>query len=1078
MPTPVSTARLCLTEEAARILDDAVAVARRRFHAQTTSLHAVSALLSHPSSLLHDACSRARSPAYSSRFQFRALDLCVSVSLDRLPSSKSSSTASDDDPPPVSNSLLAAIKRSQASQRRQPEMYQVTQHSASSIYSISSIKVELKNFVTSILDDPIVSRVLGDAGFRSTAIKLAILQPPAPLPPARYFRGAGGRSPPLFLCNLTDSRSSVGNIPFPFSRSSGDCDGDVNCKRIGEILAKSSGRNPLLVGVCSRNALTKFKKRLVNGKGEDVLPKQIAGVDLLCAEMEIREFVSNGGSKDAFESKVEELSSALEGHLGPGVVVNIGELKVLVEAEDAVKLLVSKLSILLKIYKKKMWLIGAAADYETYKKFLIRFPSLEVDWDIHPLPITSSRSSAAELSTKSRLLNSFVPFGGFFSSPSDYRRPSCITNKPFTRCSTCNEKYKQELSAIKSRVSSVTVADENLSSLPSWLQLANSDMSKTQNVTTEITDEKADSNAKVLWLQRKWDDICQSLHQRPETPRPADLSNPDAPCSMGAQNNTERRITNGSLSPTDELRSNLGSGVSAMLQKTSSQERNVKAPLGFPPESDFHVSNSLPQQSSCNLNLSPDHASSSSISCVTTDLGLGIPASASQELKKSDSHLNRGQLQNFSCSLSTLSRPVNEKTSTRVFPYSSPSGSELCCQTRDGLDQGDYKLIVQKLTEKVAWQVEACHDVGQIISRRAGGNGGRCVSDVRHDTWIGFIGPDKMGKRKMAEVLAEVMFGSKEHLIAVDFGAEERMNESHSVFDSRLPYDIGVRTGRKTMIDYMAWELSRNPCLVILLENVDKIDDPLAQRSLSHAIRTGKFLDSHGREISIVNAIMLITCNSTEEDRDPNHSILNSLVNFSEQTILDALNWQMKIVNEHVEGKTAPSCSYSSSLTLGNKRKQNGTDEPFRHKKPTHFLDLNLPLEEDTDTLSDNSRSWLKDFLEQVDRKVTFKAVNFDPVASKLLHKMSLTLPKSSGSRFRLEVDQEVMSQILAASLYSDGEGPIDDWIKEVLGKACAQAHRIYAPHNQTGLKLVSCPGLAIDKPAPGIRLPRMINLG
>lgn len=79
MPTPVSTARQYLTDEAARVLDEAVNVARRRTHAQTTSLHAVSALLAPPSSLLREACARARSCAYSQRLQFRALELTVGV---------------------------------------------------------------------------------------------------------------------------------------------------------------------------------------------------------------------------------------------------------------------------------------------------------------------------------------------------------------------------------------------------------------------------------------------------------------------------------------------------------------------------------------------------------------------------------------------------------------------------------------------------------------------------------------------------------------------------------------------------------------------------------------------------------------------------------------------------------------------------------------------------------------------------------------------------------------------------------------------------------------------------------------
>ncbi|KAK9057563.1 hypothetical protein SSX86_022399 [Deinandra increscens subsp. villosa] len=214
MPTPVSSARQCLTDDAARALDEAVAVARRRSHSQTTSLHAVSALLSLPTSTLRDACARARSSAYSPRLQFRALDLCVGVSLDRLPSSKAKTLENDE--PPVSNSLMAAIKRSQANQRRHPEtfhLYQMHQQSYGSQSSLACIKVELKHFILSILDDPIVSRVFGDAGFRSSDIKIAILRPPS----VSGFQKSGN-FPPVFLCNLPDS--SNGNrtgINFPFA---------------------------------------------------------------------------------------------------------------------------------------------------------------------------------------------------------------------------------------------------------------------------------------------------------------------------------------------------------------------------------------------------------------------------------------------------------------------------------------------------------------------------------------------------------------------------------------------------------------------------------------------------------------------------------------------------------------------------------------------------------------------------------------------------------------------------------------------------------------------------------------------
>ncbi|KAI3705030.1 hypothetical protein L1987_75260 [Smallanthus sonchifolius] len=174
MPTPVNIARQCLSPEAIQILDEAVSVAHRRCHAQTSSLHAVSALLSPPSSPLREACGRARNSAYSSCIQSKALELCLGAALDRLPS-----TPKRLEEPPVSNSLMAAIKRSQANQRRQPENFHLYQQTAT--WSPSTVKVELQNLIMSILDDPVVSRVFGESGFRSSDIKLSILRPVHPI---------------------------------------------------------------------------------------------------------------------------------------------------------------------------------------------------------------------------------------------------------------------------------------------------------------------------------------------------------------------------------------------------------------------------------------------------------------------------------------------------------------------------------------------------------------------------------------------------------------------------------------------------------------------------------------------------------------------------------------------------------------------------------------------------------------------------------------------------------------------------------------------------------------------------------
>lgn len=390
MPTPVSTARECLTEESARVLDDAVAVARRRSHSQTTSLHIISALLSIPNSTLKEACQRNRGGAYSPRLQLRALELSVGVSLDRLPSTKSQDES--ESPPPISNSLMAAIKRSQANQRRHPEtfhLYQQTLNQSHQNGVVLSVKVELKHFVLSILDDPIVSRVLGEAGFRSSDLKISILQPPAQI---RY-------PPPLFLCNLVNDESKRCRFSFPFAIETVD----ENCKRISEVLVKKIKKNPILIGFCGKDALKGFRESVKNGK-VGVLDKKIDGLSLVCIENEVSEFVLRNGSEEMMGLKFDEVGDVLERCRGCGVVVDFGELGVFVKggSVDGVNYVVSRLSNLVRVYGEKIWVMGSAESYEIYMKFVDRFPTIEKDWDLHMLPITASTPLNGGSYSKSR----------------------------------------------------------------------------------------------------------------------------------------------------------------------------------------------------------------------------------------------------------------------------------------------------------------------------------------------------------------------------------------------------------------------------------------------------------------------------------------------------------------------------------------------------------------------------------------------------------------------------------------------------------------------------------------------------
>ncbi|KAI3667753.1 hypothetical protein L6452_42822 [Arctium lappa] len=1031
MPTPVSSARQCLTEEAARALDDAVVVARRRSHSQTTSLHAVSALLSLPTSTLRDACARARSSAYSPRLQFRALELCVSVSLDRLPSSK---TKTPDDEPPVSNSLMAAIKRSQANQRRHPEtfhLYQMHQQLHSSqTTSLSCVKVELKHFVLSILDDPIVSRVFGDAGFRSTDIKLAVLHPP----PVTGFQKSV-RFPPLFLCNLPDSNTNRTGFNFPFAVDQGEED----FKRIGQILNKKTSKNPLLIGVSSDSVLAGFTDSLKIGKN-GFLPTEISGLNAIAIDKEIREFVLGNLSEEMMDLKLKEVRDKVESCTGCGLIVNFGELKLFVDVgttSGSVEHVVSELSGLVESCGGKLWLIGSVGSYETYMKILAKFPGLEKELDLNLLPITCSKLNTNGSHLKSSLMGSFVPFGGFFPVPTELENSSSNTDQSRTRCSLCNEKYEHEVSVALKRGRMVSVADQQSLSLTSWLQVPESDTGKGSNVI-EAKDHGGVFNALVAGLQRKWNDICHRLHHDQQNnsqitvgvPFPHHSPSDPKRAEISGKDSNQERFRN--LSPSDQRD----------FQKTQHLQLTVSS----------EADNGLSQKPPVDFFATTKRASttSSPATSITTDLGLGtIYVSPDLEPRPHD---HKARIRDLCGSGSA----EVDKMSTKSY-------------------EKDYKALYRALADKVGDRDGSIHAISETISRCRTGNGIRHGSSQRQDIWLMFSGSDRVGKKKICTALAEVVFGSRESLIAIDLNFENQIRHPSSIFDRQSVNFCDLSFRGKTITDFIAEELSKKPRSLILLEHIDKADS-VTQDNLSRAIRTGKLSDSRGRETRITDAIFVTTSSSSKEA---------DLLSYSEERILNAKAFQMRILVESAtEPRSSsilllPTQSTSRNPMISNKRKliESGDFEIMvpAVKKSNSCFDLNLPVEEaeesensENESVSETKEVWLEEFLDQVDEKVIFDPFDFDSKAETILNEIGICFWKSFGSNYALEIENEVMVQVLASCWLSDRKDAIRNWIDTVLFMGFMeskqkQKHGVEIENRSSMVKLVAVEGVNVE---------------
>ncbi|KAK3407854.1 hypothetical protein EUGRSUZ_J00203 [Eucalyptus grandis] len=1102
MPTPVGVARQCLTPEAAHALDEAVGVARRRGHAQTTSLHAVSALLALPSSALREACARARNSAYSPRLQFKALELCLSVSLDRVPSGQPASGGGGGgggDDPPVSNSLMAAIKRSQANQRRQPENFHLY-HQLSSQSSMNAVKVELQHLMLSILDDPVVSRVFGEAGFRSSEIKLAIVRP---LP--HLFRYPRSRAPPpLFLCNLSESSvpASASGRPgfnFPFSVFPGFSDGDENVRRIGEVMVRSKGRNPLLVGVCAYEALKSFVDSLDKRKDGSSLPKEISGLSVVCIEDDVPKFVGEGFDKGCVDVRFEEVGDAIRQCSGSGVVVSFGDLRALIcdgVRGDAVSYVVDRVTRLLEANKGKVWLIGAAASYDTYLKFSSKFLAAEKEWDLQILPITTLRPSVPESCPRSSLMESFVPFGGFFSTSSDSNSPvMSMSYQCVTSCHLYDDKCEQDNVAAR-KAGCASVADRYQNSLPSWLQMAELGIKGTDVKGKDDSSVRSPVDAE---LQNESDESCR------HSPKDQPLQNvyqagSEVQSVVGFQSAEERQETTDNQSLTLKTDSSLQeTRCRSVSSCTSTESRKLMTShigVHLPPIPKTNKESFLsklwenpsrvegkgdpgvavsPKFSGSNSVIDDESRTSpASVTSLATGLGLGICSPHDDKELKQYAHPSH-------CTIPT-SGNLFSGCACKSLPESSSSSYP---DTGYPPQLRDFKELSGALMQKIGRQVEAINVISEKIALCQSRNKDRSRAGSRGDMWFTFLGLDKIAKRRTAVALSEVLPGSKKDLIFVDLDAQhESGHADRSLGQQMNQYDVKYRG--KTVVDIIAGEMRKKPWSVVLLENVDKADEQV-QSNLSQAYLTGKFSDSHGREVSIKNAVFVATSTFTKADRVL-HSGEESAKSVEER-VLGAKGRQMKILVEDALGDGAIDNHLLVSNTSGssitnqlqvNKRKLTGSNgnvvlrENLQVvKRPNmtlnRHLDLNLPAEgnevvvdaddksAEGDVMNDNSKAWLLDFMDQMDATVVFKPYDFDSLAEKIFEEIKESFRETVGPECLLEIDSKVMDQLMHATYLSDGERTAVEWVEQTLSRDFAEVQRRHNPTSRSVVKLVAC---------------------
>ncbi|ONK61851.1 uncharacterized protein A4U43_C08F34240 [Asparagus officinalis] len=233
--------------------------------------------------------------------------------------------------------------------------------------------------------------------------------------------------------------------------------------------------------------------------GSGILPPELSNLKFVNLEREIFDV----------KNRLEELGKIPE---ESKIAVGIGDLKELDSlGDDLLNCLVKEITRALEMKKGRFWVMGWSATYETYMKFLSRYPTLDKDWDLQLQLITSAARQPA-VSRPPSLMESFVPFGGFFPSTYESNIPVMKPYSSVPRCQLCNDKYEEEL-AIILKGSAPSCIDQNQAKLPLWLQ--NVDMVRMNNQldVSKVKDDEKVLNVRAADLQKKWNDYCQRLHQ-------------------------------------------------------------------------------------------------------------------------------------------------------------------------------------------------------------------------------------------------------------------------------------------------------------------------------------------------------------------------------------------------------------------------------------------------------------------------------------------------------------------------------------------------------------------------------------
>ncbi|XP_020083457.1 protein SMAX1-like, partial [Ananas comosus] len=350
-------------------------------------------------------------------------------------------------------------------------------------------------------------------------------------------------------------------------------------------------------------------------------------------------------------------------------------------------------------------------------------------------------------------------------------------------------------------------------------------------------------------------------------------------------------------------------------------------------------------------------------------------------------------------------------------------------------ESDSLKRLYKGLAAKVEWQRESASAVAAAVIRTMSGNCKPRGLRPKADTWLLFMGPDEVGKSRMACALSELVFGGPPISIRIGYArTDDRDGES----------DVNLRG--KMPIDRVADALRRNPFCVVVLEDVDHAD-AAAKGVIKRAIETGRLADSHSREVGLGSAVFVLMSNCSSGD------LKGSGV---EEKILESAHssWhlELSLIEETRTGKRRPEWlpeegdrivkprkgSEGISLDLNLAIGVNADDDGGGREGSRSSSDLTVDHEHEYGRLAINNCSTSSnaaDFIDMVDDAVVFKPVDFGPLRRRISDTITAKFTAIVGNACSLQVDTDALDPLVGTIWLTGGATTdmFDEWSDRVL---------------------------------------------